>query len=166
MLELWYFQYERKPTNENGAELAPIGGQEVTDDGYLNEHWTHYLTVLHYTSGEQTGYQIIGTYTGNDGLWYNGCSYSGEEKYYLHDFYIDYAGLDLPKMFIPNLLNDTGNGRLRPRQPVRGAAHFGRRQLLLLCADHRLGVQSGDGVLVLPLRHRLLLQRKEARAEP
>lgn len=114
VLELWYFQYERKPTNEAGAELAPIGGQEVTDDGYLNEHWTHYLTVLHYTSGEQTGYQIIGTYTGNDGLWYNGCSYSGEEKYYLHDFYIDYAGLDLPKMFIPNLLNDTatdGYGR-------------------------------------------------------
>lgn len=113
-LELWYFQYEMKPTNENGAELAPIGGQEVTDDGYLNEHWTHYLTVLHYTSGEKTGYQIIGTYTGNDGLWYNGCSYSGEEKYYLHDFYVDYAGLDLPKMFIPNLLNDTatdGYGR-------------------------------------------------------
>lgn len=107
VLELWYFQYERKPANENGAELAPIGGQEVTDDGYLNENWTHYLTVLHYTSGEKTGYQIIGTYTGNDGLWYNGCSYSGEEKYYLHDFYIDYAGLDLPKMFIPNLLNDT-----------------------------------------------------------
>lgn len=114
VLELWYFQYERKPTNENGAELAPIGGQEVTDDGYLNEHWTHYLTVLHYTSGEKTGYQIIGTYTGNDGLWYNGCSYSGEEKYYLHDFYVDYAGLDLPKMFIPDLLNDTaadGYGR-------------------------------------------------------
>lgn len=114
VLELWYFQYEMKPTNEAGAELAPIGGQEVTDDGYLNEHWTHYLTVLHYTSGEKTGYQIIGTYTGNDGLWYNGCSYSGEEKYYLHDFYIDYAGLDLPKMFIPDLLNDTaadGYGR-------------------------------------------------------
>ena len=107
VLELWYFQYERKPTNESGAEIAPIGGQEVTDDGYLNENWTHYLTVLHYTSGEQTGYQIIGTSMSNDGLWYNGCGYSGEEKYYLHDFYIDYAGLDLPKMFIPNLLNDT-----------------------------------------------------------
>lgn len=114
VLELWYFQYEMKPTNEAGMQIDVIGGQELTDDGYLNENWTHYLTVLHYTSGEQTGYQIIGTYTGNDGLWYNGCSYSGEEKYYLHDFYIDYAGLDLPKMFIPNLLNDTatdGYGR-------------------------------------------------------
>lgn len=113
-LELWYFQYEMKPTNENGAELAPIGGQEVTDDGYLNEHWTHYLTVLHHTSGEQTGYQVIGTTVSNDGLFYNGCGYSGEEKAYLHDFYVDYAGLDLPKMFIPNLLNDTatdGYGR-------------------------------------------------------
>lgn len=114
VLELWYFQYEMKPTNEAGAQINIVGGQELTDDGYLNENWTHYLTVLHYTSGEQTGYQVIGTYTGNDGLWYNGCNYSGEEKYYLHDFYVDYAGLDLPKMFIPDLLNDTaadGYGR-------------------------------------------------------
>lgn len=114
VLELWYFQYEMKPTNEAGTQIDVIGGQELTDDGYLNENWTHYLTVLHYTSGEKTGYQVIGTYTGNDGLWYNGCSYSGEEKYYLHDFYVDYAGLDLPKMFIPDLLNDTaadGYGR-------------------------------------------------------
>ena len=114
VLELWYFQYEMKPTNEAGMQIDVIGGQELTDDGYLNENWTHYLTVLHYTSGEQTGYQVIGTYTGNDGLWYNGCSYSGEEKYYLHDFHVDYAGLDLPKMFIPDLLNDTaadGYGR-------------------------------------------------------
>lgn len=107
VLELWYFQYEMKPTNEAGMQIDVIGGQELTDDGYLNENWTHYLTVLHYTYGEKTGYQVIGTYTGNDGLWYNGCSYSGEEKYYLHDFYVDYAGLDLPKMFIPDLLNDT-----------------------------------------------------------
>lgn len=114
VLELWYFQYEMKPTNEAGAQINIVGGQELTDDGYLNENWTHYLTVLHYTSGDTIGYQVIGTYTGNDGLWYNGCSYSGEEKYYLHDFYIDYAGLDLPKMFIPDLLNDTaadGYGR-------------------------------------------------------
>lgn len=114
VLELWYFQYEMKPTNEAGMQIDVIGGQELTDDGYLNENWTHYLTVLHYTYGEKTGYQVIGTYTGNDGLWYDGCNYSGEEKYYLHDFYVDYAGLDLPKMFIPDLLNDTaadGYGR-------------------------------------------------------
>lgn len=114
VLELWYFQYEMKPTNEAGAQINIVGGQELTDDGYLNEHWTHYLTVLHYTYGEKTGYQIIGTYTGNDGLWYNGCSYGVDLKYYLHDFYVDYAGLDLPKMFIPDLLNDTaadGYGR-------------------------------------------------------
>lgn len=108
-LELWYFQYEMKPTNEAGVQIDVIGGQELTDDGYLNEHWTHYLTVLHYTSGEQTGYQIIGTTMSNDGLFYNGCGYSGEEKYYLHDFYVDYAGLDLPKMLIPDLLNDTAS---------------------------------------------------------
>ena len=105
VLELWYFQYEMKPTNEAGVEIEPVGGQYVTDDGYLRESWTHYLTVLHYTSGEKTGYQVIGTYTGNDGLWYNGCNYSGEEKYYLHDFYIDYAGLNEPKMYIPDLVD-------------------------------------------------------------
>lgn len=113
-LELWYFNYEMKPTNEAGVEIDPVGGQYVTDDGFLRESWTHYLTVLHHTSGEETGYQIIGTTMSNDGLFYNGCGYSGEEKAYLHDFYVDYAGLELPKMFIPNLLNDTatdGYGR-------------------------------------------------------
>lgn len=105
VLELWYFQYEMKPTNEAGMQIDVIGGQELTDDGYLNEHWTHYLTVLHYTYGEKTGYQIIGTSMSNDGLWYNGCSYGVDLKYYLHDFYVDYAGLDLPKMYISNLVD-------------------------------------------------------------
>ena len=105
VLELWYFQYEMKPTNEAGVQIDVIGGQELTDDGYLNEHWTHYLTVLHYTYGEKTGYQVIGTSMSNDGLWYNGCGYGVDLKYYLHDFYVDYAGLDLPKMYIPNLVD-------------------------------------------------------------
>ena len=105
VLELWYFQYEMKPTNEAGAQINIVGGQELTDDGYLNEHWTHYLTVLHYTSGEKTGYQIIGTSMSNDGLWYNGCSYGVDLKYYLHDFYVDYAGLSEPKMYIPDLVD-------------------------------------------------------------
>ena len=107
VLELWYFQYEMKPTNEAGVQINVIGGQELTDDGYLNENWTHYLTVLRYTYGEKTGYQIIGTYTGNDGLWYDGCSYSEEPKHYLHDFYIDYAGLDLPRYQIGALYHFT-----------------------------------------------------------
>ena len=104
VLELWYFQYEMKPTNEAGYPIDPVGGQVVTDDGYLRDSWTYYLTTLRYTSGEQTGYQIIGTYLSVDGLFYNGCGYGQELKYYLHDFYIDYAGLDLPKMYIPDLL--------------------------------------------------------------
>lgn len=105
VLELWYFQYEMKPTNEAGAQINIVGGQELTDDGYLNENWTHYLTVLHYTYGEKTGYQIIGTSMSNDGLWYNGCGYGVDLKYYLHDFYVDYAGLNEPKMYIPNLVD-------------------------------------------------------------
>ena len=128
-LELWYFNYEMKPTNESGYPIDPVGGQYVTDDGYLRESWTHYLTVLHHTSGEQTGYQIIGTTMSNDGLFYNGCGYSGEEKAYLHDFYVDYAGLDLPKMFIPNLLNDMatdGYGRANQceAQLVAGEGYY------------------------------------------
>ena len=109
-LELWYFNYEMKPTNEAGVEIDPVGGQYVTDDGYLRESWTHYLTVLHHTSGEKTGYQIIGTSMSNDGLFYNGCGYGGEETAYLHDFYVDYAGINEPKMFIPNLLNAATDG--------------------------------------------------------
>ena len=105
-LELWYFNYEMKPTNEAGVEIDPVGGQYVTDDGFLRESWTHYLTVLH----SEAGYQIIGTTMSNDGLFYNGCGYSGEEKAYLHDFYVDYAGLNEPKMFIPNLLNAATDG--------------------------------------------------------
>lgn len=116
VLELWYFQYEMKPTNEAGMQIDVIGGQELTDDGYLNEHWTHYLTVLHYTYGEKTGYQILGTSMSNDGLWYNGCSYGVDLKYYLHDFYIDYAGLNEPKMYIPNLLNAATDGYGRANQ--------------------------------------------------
>lgn len=128
-LELWYFNYEMKPTNEAGVEIDPVGGQYVTDDGFLRESWTHYLTVLHHTSGEQTGYQIIGTTMSNDGLFYNGCGYSGEETSYLHDFYVDYAGLELPKMFIPNLLNDTatdGYGRANQceAQLVAGKGYY------------------------------------------
>ena len=115
-LELWYFNYEMKPTNEAGVEIDPVGGQYVTDDGFLRESWTHYLTVLRHTSGEQTGYQIIGTTMSNDGLFYNGCGYSGEETAYLHDFYVDYAHLDLPKMFIPNLLNAATDGYGRANQ--------------------------------------------------
>ena len=134
VLELWYFQYEMKPTNEAGMQIDVIGGQELTDDGYLNEHWTHYLTVLHYTYGEKTGYQIIGTYTGNDGLWYNGCSYSGEEKYYLHDFYIDYAGLDLPKMYIPNLVDGLVEDGYGHGNSVEGRANQCEARLI-----------SGDG---------------------
>ena len=111
-LELWYFNYEMKPTNEAGHPIEPIGGQVVTDDGYLNENWTHYLTVLH----SEAGYQIIGTTMSNDGLFYNGCGYSGEEKAYLHDFYVDYAGLNEPKMFIPNLLNAATDGYGRANQ--------------------------------------------------
>lgn len=116
VLELWYFQYEMKPTNEAGMQIDVIGGQELTDDGYLNEHWTHYLTVLHYTYGEKTGYQILGTSMSNDGLWYNGCSYGVDLKYYLHDFYVDYAGLNEPKMYIPNLLNAATDGYGRANQ--------------------------------------------------
>ena len=107
VLELWSFQYELKPTNKAGAQIDVVGGQELTSDWYLNEHQTHYLTVLHYTDGDEPGYQILYTYISNDGLFYNGCGYDDDTAAYLHDVYTDYAGLDRPKMYIPDLLDET-----------------------------------------------------------
>ena len=40
----------------------------------------------------------------NDGLWYNGCSYTSAYEY-LYDFYADYAGLDVPRCLITDFLN-------------------------------------------------------------
>ena len=41
----------------------------------------------------------------NDGLWYNGCSYTSAFHEYLYDFYADYAGLDVPRCLITDFLN-------------------------------------------------------------
>ena len=40
----------------------------------------------------------------NDGLWYNGCSYTSAYEY-LYDFYADYASLDVPRCLITDFLN-------------------------------------------------------------
>lgn len=40
----------------------------------------------------------------NDGLWYNGCTYTSAYEY-LYDFYADYASLDVPRCLITDFLN-------------------------------------------------------------
>lgn len=120
VLELWSYRYERKPVNEKGLTVMLVGGQMLSDDGYLDDGFTTYLFVLHNAAGENAGYEIIGSERSNDGLWYNGGSYGGfmdvDDGWSacLHDFYVDYAGLDTPKYYIPDLLGGTvtdGYGR-------------------------------------------------------
>lgn len=113
-LELWSYRYEQKPTNEKGLTLMLVGGQTLSDDGYLDDGFTRYLVALHRTDGDNAGYEIIGFDRSNDGLWYDGVGYGDEYAAYLHDYYVDYAGLRVPKLYIGDLLGGTaadGYGR-------------------------------------------------------
>ncbi len=108
VLELWYFSYEVKPEDKAGAlpdRFFWVGGNSITDDGYISDGFYYYLTMLR-TDNDPSVYKLLKSQMANDGLWYNGCGYENSAAY-LHDFYVDYAGLDLPKMIIPNLLSGT-----------------------------------------------------------
>lgn len=97
-LELWYFDYEVKPVDAAGVlpeRYFGVGGNSISDDGYISDSFYDVLTVLHRTDGS---YQILSEARMNDGNWYGGNAYeSGSE--YLYDFYVDYASLDLPKCY-------------------------------------------------------------------
>ena len=56
------------------------------------------------TDGEPSVYRLLDSRMANDGLWYNGCSYTSAYEY-LYDFYADYAGLDVPRCLITDFLN-------------------------------------------------------------
>ena len=75
-----------------------VGGNNITDDGYISDGFYYYLTVLR-TDGEPSVYKLLDSRMANDGLWYNGCSYTSAYEY-LYDFYADYAGLDVPRYMI------------------------------------------------------------------
>lgn len=135
VLEVWAFSYERKPANEKSLTIMLVGGQMLSDDGYLSDGFESYLTVLHYTDGDDAGYEIIGTYRGNDGLWYEGVTYGSLADYedgweaYLHDFYVDYAGLRTPKIMISDLLGGTaangyGSEEYIEGQLIRGDGYY------------------------------------------
>ena len=105
VLELWRFSYEVKP--EDKASALPdhffwVGGNSITDDGYISDGFYYYLIMLR-TDDDPSVYKLLNSQRANDGLWYNGCGYENSAAY-LHDFYVDYAGLDLPRMVIPDLL--------------------------------------------------------------
>ena len=106
MLELWSFNYEVKPEDKAGAlpdRFFWVGGNNITDDGYISDGFYYYLTVLR-TNGEPSVYRLLDSRMANDGLWYNGCSYTSAYEY-LYDFYADYAGLDVPRCLITDFLN-------------------------------------------------------------
>ena len=100
-LELWSFSYEVKPEDKAGAlpdRFFWVGGNNITDDGYISDGFYYYLTVLR-TNGEPGVYKLLDSRMANDGLWYNGCTYTSAYEY-LYDFYADYAGLDVPRYMI------------------------------------------------------------------
>ena len=106
VLELWSFNYEVKPEDKAGAlpdRFFWVGGNNITDDGYISDGFYYYLTVLR-TNGEPSVYRLLDSRMANDGLWYNGCSYTSAYEY-LYDFYADYAGLDVPRCLITDFLN-------------------------------------------------------------
>lgn len=105
-LELWSFSYEVKPEDKAGAlpdRFFWVGGNNITDDGYISDGFYYYLTVLR-TNGEPGVYKLLDSRMANDGLWYNGCGYTSAYEY-LYDFYADYASLDVPRCLITDFLN-------------------------------------------------------------
>ena len=105
-LELWSFNYQVKPEDKAGAlpdRFFWVGGNNITDDGYISDGFYYYLTVLR-TDGEPGVYRLLDSRMANDGLWYNGCGYENTYEY-LYDFYADYAGLDVPRYMITDFLN-------------------------------------------------------------
>lgn len=106
VLELWSFNYQVKPEDKAGAlpdRFFWVGGNNITDDGYISDGFYYYLTVLR-TDGEPGVYRLLDSRMANDGLWYNGCGYENTYEY-LYDFYADYAGLDVPRYMITDFLN-------------------------------------------------------------
>lgn len=106
VLELWSFNYEVKPEDKAGAlpdRFFWVGGNNITDDGYISDGFYYYLTMLR-TDGEPSVYRLLDSRMANDGLWYNGCSYTSAYEY-LYDFYADYASLDVPRCLITDFLN-------------------------------------------------------------
>ena len=102
-LELWSFSYEVKPEDKAGAlpdRFFWVGGNNITDDGYISEGFFYYLTMLR-TDDDPSVYKLLDSQMTNDGLWYNGCTYTNTYEY-LYDFYADYASLDVPRYLVPN----------------------------------------------------------------
>lgn len=101
VLELWSFNYQVKPEDKAGAlpdRFFWVGGNYISDDGYISDGFWYYLTVLR-TNGEPGVYKLLDSHMANDGLWYNGCTYTSAYEY-LYDFYADYASLDVPRYMI------------------------------------------------------------------
>ena len=106
VLELWSFNYEVKPEDKAGAlpdRFFWVGGNNITDDGYISDGFYYYLTVLR-TNDDPSVYRLLDSRMANDGLWYNVCSYTSAYEY-LYDFYADYASLDVPRCLITDFLN-------------------------------------------------------------
>ena len=59
VLELWSFNYEVKPEDKAGAlpdRFFWVGGNNITDDGYISDGFYYYLTMLR-TDGDPSVYK-------------------------------------------------------------------------------------------------------------
>jgi len=71
VLELWSFSYEVKPEDKAGAlpdRFFWVGGNNITDDGYISDGFYYYLTMLR-TDGEPSVYRLLDSRMADDGLW-------------------------------------------------------------------------------------------------
>ncbi len=71
VLELWSFNYQVKPEDKAGAlpdRFFWVGGNYISDDGYISDGFWYYLTVLR-TNGEPGVYKLLDSHMVNDGLW-------------------------------------------------------------------------------------------------
>ena len=105
-LELWTFAYEVKPTDAQERltqeTFFPVDGNELTADGYITDGFFEVISVLRRADGYV---DILGSFSTNDGY---EIGEHGGEKQYLYDFYIDYAGLDMPKYLLTDFATTKG----------------------------------------------------------
>ena len=91
-LELWEWYLEIKPTNAGGREIAPIGGEYVTEDGYLGEGSGVFTIALQRDDG---GFDVLAE---PDALSFGMYRNTVEES--LYDWYVTEYGMDELPLYV------------------------------------------------------------------
>ncbi len=91
-LELWEWYLEIKPTNAGGREIAPIGGEYVTEDGYLGEGSGVFTIALQRDDG---GFEVLAE---PEPVFFGMYRYTVEES--LYDWYVTEYGMDELPLYV------------------------------------------------------------------